>query len=246
MASGTDKEKLESFIRTLDKFVIGFGIPLAIGVVGEDVFHSPRFGVLVAIGVIGDVLVGIPNFLKRRELEALQRAENLQQEREIASLRRDAAEATRRAEESRLAALQVQERLVRRQITEENQVNMIAALRPFANAGRLVDLVSYPNDSEVAEFAYQLSQVLQSAGWRPAEYGPESKEPLSGILVEIDPKNPPTRVAANALLSSLSAAGIRATGPVSSLPRQGNLTVSRGTRPVGAAIRVTIGASISR
>jgi pyrimidine deaminase RibD-like protein/heat shock protein HspQ len=128
-------------------------------------------------------------------------------------------------------------------LTEKSRKAMIAALKPFAVSGRLIDIVKYANDSEVADLAYQLSAVLRDAGWKPTEYMRSSYEPLSGLLIEIDPKNPPTRAAADALLSALSAAGLIAAGPVLSLSNDIGLTVPPGA---GAAIRLTIGAIVSR
>lgn len=128
-------------------------------------------------------------------------------------------------------------------LTEKSRNAMIAALKPFAVSGRLIDIVKYANDSEVADLAYQLSAVLRDAGWKPTEYMRSSYEPLSGLLIEIDPKNPPTRAAADALLCALSAAGLSATGPVLSLSHDIGLTVPPGA---GAAIRLTIGAIVSR
>jgi hypothetical protein len=128
-------------------------------------------------------------------------------------------------------------------LTEKSRKAMIAALKPFAVSGRLIDIVKYANDSEVADLAYQLSAVLRDAGWKPTEYMRSSYEPLSGLLIEIDPKNPPTRAAADALLSALSAAGLSARGPVLSLSHDIGLTEPPGA---GAAIRLTIGAMVSR
>ena len=124
-------------------------------------------------------------------------------------------------------------------LTEEGRKRMAASLKPFAASGRLIDVVKYANDSLVAALAYELSVVLKDAGWKPTEYMRSSYEPLSGLLIEIDPRNPPTRAAADALLSALSAAGLGAAGPVLALPGDVGSTVPPGA---GAAIRLTIGA----
>jgi pyrimidine deaminase RibD-like protein len=128
-------------------------------------------------------------------------------------------------------------------LTEESRKEMIAALRPFALSGRIIDLVKYADDTAVADLAYQLSAVPRDAGWKPTEYTRTSYEPLSGLLMEIDPKNAITRAAADALLSALSDAGLSVSGPVPSLPHDIGFGAPSGA---GAAIRLTIGAIISR
>ena len=96
-------------------------------------------------------------------------------------------------------------------LTEKSRKAMIAALKPFA-VGPLIDIVKYANDSAVADLAYQLSAVLRDAGWKPTEYMRSSYEPLSGLLIEIDPKNPPTQAAADALLFCAFCRGIERKG----------------------------------
>jgi hypothetical protein len=230
----TNKDQLEKYIGILDILLLCFAGVVAIGVTGEYFFHLPRFGRWTALGVDGEAVLGFVSFLQNRRLRTLQ-------EGETALLRRDVAEANRSAEQEKLARVRIEERLARRHLTDDNLKTIIAALRPLADAGRLIDVVKYPNDSEVAELAYQLTRVLKDAGWNPAEYGLDATEPISGILIEIDGSNPPTRVAANTLVSALSAAGLSVAGPASTLPRTAGLSVPIGTRPVGGAIRVTIG-----
>jgi hypothetical protein len=66
------KEELEAFLRTLDIWVI-------------------VFGVLVAIGVTGEAVVGFLYFRKGNQLHKLEVAENLAQQGEIARLNKEKA-----------------------------------------------------------------------------------------------------------------------------------------------------------
>ncbi|MGD0793910.1 MAG: hypothetical protein ABR920_19260 [Terriglobales bacterium] len=214
------KERLEAWLKVLDILLIAFGIFVAVGVTGEDVFGWPRFGVVVAIGVTAEAVLSFLHVRKSHQLQAIQ-------ESEIASIKRDAAEANRLAEQDRLARVKIEERLAPRFLTEKDQSSAVAALKPFAS--RLVDIVKYPDDAEVSELARQISGVLTDAGWKPAVS--VSGEPLTGIVVEIDPKNPPNLTAGQALVTALSGAGLNVKGPVPSLH----------TAPTGGSVRVTVG-----
>jgi hypothetical protein len=230
----TTKDKLESRIDILDILLLVFAALVAVGVTGEYVYGYSRFGQLTAVGVGGEAVLGFLNFLQNRRLRGLQ-------ELEIVSLKRDVAESNRLAEQDRLARMKIEERLAPRQLTEKNRDAIIPLLRQFADAGRLVDIIKYPNDAEVDALTYQVLQVLRDAAWKPTVYGPASSKPMSGIVVEFDPKNPSTRNAATALHSALTDAGLNPKGPNPSLPRHEAFTAPPGTPPAGASIRLTIG-----
>ena len=72
------KEELEALLRTLDVWVI-------------------IFGVFVAIGFAGESIVGFIHFRKGSQLQQLQTAENLAQQGEIERLHSDTAISVERA-----------------------------------------------------------------------------------------------------------------------------------------------------
>ena len=227
-----NKEKLELYIHVLDILLLCFAVIVAFGVTGEYLFQLSSFGRFTAIGVDGEAVLGFLSFLFSRRLRAIQ-------DIEIAALRRDVAEANRLAEQDRLARIKIEERLAPRRVIGRDKQHVIALLR--SSGHRIIDIVKYKNDAEVATLVHDISEVLTESGWTPTLYEPASSEPIVGITVEIDPQNPPTLQAGTALVSTLSIAGLSASGPNSSLPRNNALTAPPGTRPATAAVRLTIG-----
>jgi hypothetical protein len=181
-----------------------------------------------------EALLGFVTFLLNRRLKAIQ-------DLDIATLTRDLAEARRLTEQERLARTKLEEKLAPRHITEENRQRMIAVLRPLADAGRMVDFIKSPNDPEVDEFTHQLLSLLTDAGWRPAVHISRSDEPVVGISVTVNPQNPSSIKAGDALISALGIAGIGAIGPDFSMSRVDPSDSPAGTRFAGAAVRLTIG-----
>jgi pyrimidine deaminase RibD-like protein len=116
-----------------------------------------------------------------------------------------------------------------RVIIEKDRQSVIATLKPFAP--RLVDIVKSPDDAEVSELALQLSTILTDSGWKPTILTSSLGEPLSGIVVEIDPKNPPNLTAGNVLVSAFSSARLSVEGPNQSLR----------TPLTGASVRIVVG-----
>src|SRR5260370_31745618 len=120
------KEELEALLRTLDVWVI-------------------IFGVLVAIGVAGESIVGFIHFRKTSQLHRLQTAENLAQQAEIERLRNEsasiragtahaeqqAAQANKIAEEERLARVKIEGRLASVSITSNSPSALCPALHAF-------------------------------------------------------------------------------------------------------------------
>lgn len=230
-----NKEQLEKCIGILEVLLLCFAGLVAVGVTGEYFFHLPSFGWLTALGVDGEAVLGFLSLLLNRSLRTLQ-------EREIALLRRDVAESNRLAEQERLARVRIEARLARRHLTGDDLRTLVAGLQPLANRICLIDIVKYPDDSEVTDLFSQLLQVFKDAGWKPTESSLDQNEQISGILIEFDGNQPPAKDAANTLASALSAAGLSVGGPVSTPPRNAGGVGSR----LGAAIRVTIGPKIPR
>src|SRR5260370_15114283 len=127
------KEELEALLRTLDVWVI-------------------VFGVFVAIGVAGESIVGFIHFRKSSQLQRLQTSENLSQQAEIerlrnesASIRSDTAKAMERAahaekqaaelnkqtEDERIARLKIEERIAPRQFDAKRLSSVISKLSAF-------------------------------------------------------------------------------------------------------------------
>lgn len=228
----SNKEKLESYIHVLDILLLCFAVIVAFGVTGEYLFHLSSFGRFTAIGVDGEAVLGFLSFLFNRRLRAIQ-------DIEIASLKRDLAEANRLAEQDRLARARIELRLAPRNITEQDRQAMIPLLRPFRE--RIIDIIKCANDAEVDELTFQISRVLTDSGWKPSEYTPDSGRPLQGIRVEVDSKNPQNSEAGKALVSALSITEFSVDGPDSFSPSQLKLNPLSGTQPPGASVRLTIG-----
>lgn len=172
------KNELEAFLRTLDIWVI-------------------VFGVLVAIGVTGEAIVGFLHFRKGNELNRLEASENLAQQAEIERLKsasglmseraanaerqaalalKDAAEANERSNKLELEAaqqkeraakaeqelLQLKQRMAPREITPEQQAKLDEELRPIA--GRSLQVVVITGNPENEAFGSALASALERAG----------------------------------------------------------------------------------
>lgn len=217
-----DKEQLQARLKLLDNFSIGFGALVAVGLIGEE-FALPHSGAIVAFGVVVEAVLTFLNVRNSRKLETMQ-------EFEIASIKRDAADANQLAEQDRLARVKIEERLAPRFIALRDRQNIIAALKPFASAGRMVNIVKHPDDAEVSELARQLVSVLADSGWNPTMLPDAPAD--SGIAVEVARNNSPANLeAGNALVSAFSKVGLIVKGPADTL----RLT------PTGAAIRINVG-----
>jgi hypothetical protein len=230
----TNKEKPEARIKVLEILMLVFAVIVGVGVTGEVFLPSSGFARFTAIGVDGEAMLGFVTFVLNYRLRTIQ-------DTEITSLRRDVVEAQRLTEQERLARMKIEERLAPRHFADANRQGAIAALRPHASAGRLIDIIKCPNDAEVDALTHQLSGVLTDAGWKPTVYGPNSDEPLVGLTVEVNPQSPPSIQAGTALISALTIAGLSAAAPVASLPRRHIASPPPGTRPADAAVRLTIG-----
>jgi hypothetical protein len=219
-----DKERLQATLRLLDNLLIAFGVVVAAGLIGEE-FRFPHFGSAVTIGVTAEAILTFLHVRKSRHLEVMQ-------ELEITAIKRDAAEANRLAEQDRLARVQIEERLAPRLITDTDRQKIVEVLKRFANAGRMVDMIKYPDDAEVSRLTHQLFRVLTDSGWKPRMLPDAPVDSFSGITVEVAQNNLAGSLeAAKSLVSSFSTAGLNVNGP------SGTLRLT----PTGAAIRITVG-----
>jgi len=160
------KEELEALLRTLDVWVI-------------------VFGVFVAIGVAGESLVGFIHFRKSSQLHRLQTAENLAQQAEIERLRSDtamsmeraahaeqqAAESNKIAEGEQLARVQLQRLVTWRTLTPAQQTEIGAQLRKYAGIRFAVTVNA--GDPEGFSFASQIATALRNgAKWDLVAFAP--------------------------------------------------------------------------
>ncbi|HEY2547720.1 MAG TPA: hypothetical protein VGI46_16735 [Candidatus Acidoferrum sp.] len=193
------KEELETVLRTLDIWVIVFGI-------------------LVAIGVTGEAIVGYFHFRKSGQLQRLQAAENLGQQGEIERLRNQtgqvmeraakaeerAAEANKAAEEERLARLKIEERLAPRRLTAEQIHFLQTKLGRFA--GQPIQISYLVGDVESQTYASEFAEALGPIGWQVG-MGPPNMFNFAGLAIRVqDPTEVPE--AAEEMAKVIEATGI--------------------------------------
>jgi hypothetical protein len=122
-------EDLVALLKALDKWLIFFGI-------------------LVALGVVGEAIVGFVHFRKSNELQRLQTAENLRQQKEIERLKEHGQELE--------AVIQP------RYLDASQRLEVESAMRSFS--GRNVLIASQWIDLEAARLAKEIKLSLNRAG----------------------------------------------------------------------------------
>jgi hypothetical protein len=148
------------------------------------------FGVIVVIGVAGESFFGIRHWWNSRKLQAIQSADDLAQEHAIADARKEAAEANAKAGSFQLQIAQANERAANaelelaklkapRVLTEGQQRELLAALKPFPDTAISIEF-EYA-DGEAKALAMQLWGVLNKAGWK-ATFGPSTGMPAASTL----------------------------------------------------------------
>jgi hypothetical protein len=211
-----DKAALESALSALDIWLIGFGV-------------------LVAIGVVGESVAGYLHWRKGNDLQAIQTGENLTLQRDIARLSRDAdiakgqiAEADARAAEANRKAVEAAVALEKfrtpRSLSPEQQASIIKKMRSFA--GKSFDIAINNAGPEPLILAEIIEAVLKSAGWTQLNWGNDpgdtffarSQLPNLGIsfgygivIATEESKSSELLSAAQALASALTAEGVAAT-----------------------------------
>jgi hypothetical protein len=155
------------------------------------------FGVIVVIGVAGESFFGIRHWWNSRKLQTIQSAEEQERQETIARLNNGAANAEQQAQSFQLQIAQANERTARaelelaklkapRVLTEEQQRELVAALKPFPNTAISIEF-EYA-DGEAKALAMQLWGVLTKAGWKvgfgsPTAGMPEYAANTLGIVV---------------------------------------------------------------
>jgi hypothetical protein len=133
------------------------------------------------------------------KLDEARRAERAQTESRIATAEKQAAEATRKAEEERLARAP-------RSLTPEQRASLLAALQRGPQGA--VNIVIPIGDGEALDFARELYAVLQEARW-PATEGGQITILLTGLWIAVgNPTSPPPH--ALAFQRALAAIGLAA------------------------------------
>src|SRR5207302_6444056 len=82
------------------------------------------FGVVVAIGVAGEAIVGLLHWRRSNQLQNVQNSENLEQQKEIARL-------TKQAEEDHLARVKIEQRISARHVSSAQHRSFVQALLPY-------------------------------------------------------------------------------------------------------------------
>lgn len=186
-----DKTELEALLARIDVWLLIFGVIVVIGVAGESIF-------------------GIRHWWNSRKLQKLQQSESDALRVEIARLANDTAQANERAEQERLARVQLEARLAPRSISREQQERIQAGISNLA--GQYVT-VTFDNNPEAAAFATQIESILESAKWVIKGFAPTipgTGLPIArGVLVMPEPPEQ-SKAAAKVLLSALTKEGITA------------------------------------
>jgi hypothetical protein len=205
-----DKAGLESSLNALDVWLI-------------------IFGVFVAIGVVGESITGFLHWRRSGQLQSVQTAENLAQQKEIARLSNETAsarggiaEANARAADANARALQAQVELAKfkapRTLTQEQQDRITSKLSAFS--GTQFDAAVGPiGDPEPELLLRVIETTLEKAGWAQIDWKgakmqlatPGKKiaglSSVTNVIVEADP---PLAQATFELAAALNAEGIAA------------------------------------
>jgi hypothetical protein len=211
------KEELEALLRTLDVWVI-------------------VFGVFVAIGVAGESVVGFVHFRKSSQLHRLQTAENLAQQAEIerlrsesASIRSDTAKAIERAahaeqqaaesnkiaEGERLARIKIEEKMADRHISPVQSKKMLDVLGVHPGLKVKVDSL-LSEGREALAYALEIATVFHAAKWDVTD--PAGRvgfsRPLKGVILQIKQDSPSDRELALIVAKAFQAADIPVSGNI--------------------------------
>lgn len=191
----TKKDALETTLDGFEKWVIFFGILVAVGVVGESVY-------------------GFRTWWNNRKLHAteqaideLRQAQIVDARRDIAEAQRDAAQANDNAERERLARLQLEARLADRVLTAQQQATIATRLR--AMGSRRIDILVVGNTPEISGLTNAIGAALHQAGWTIGNTGNAMGGSAAGVFVGFHQGSGPDIIqAADQLVASLRMAGI--------------------------------------
>jgi hypothetical protein len=152
---------------------------------------SKRATLILALGlIIGLVGIVKTNQLSHEEIAQLEnetaqiklRSERLRMD--IASAERIAAEASKAAEDERIARVRLEEHLADRALSMEQEIALTNKLREYSPQN--LDIVEMIDDPEVVRFALEIRYLATAAGWNVKVFGRPSnlsKPPADGNAV---------------------------------------------------------------
>lgn len=175
------------------------------------------FAALAAVGVVITTCLAI---VRSKDLAVAQgqlsEAQNRQFALDLAAAKNDAAQAQLKAEDDRLARVQLEDAMAWRRLTPDHRSKMSVSLKRFA---KQYAWVLYNNNNvEAFDFGTDIAGALASAGWTATEPEPiekmtEGPVPLgthllleTGIVIS-STEDKPSRDASDALLSGISSLG---------------------------------------
>ena len=144
-----DKGSLESTLRTLDIWLIVFGI-------------------FIAVSVVGESIVGFLHWRRGGELAVIQTAEKLELTNSIAAANARASDANKKAETERLERVKLEAKVSPRRLSGE-QVRKMSAVLSKAIPAPLA-IVSRLMDAEGKDFADDIAAALKASGWESRKY----------------------------------------------------------------------------
>lgn len=168
------------------------------------------FAVLVAVGVTGEAVLGIRQWFTGRELRELRVEADRRHSVALEQLRKEAAEATAKAEQEQLKRVQLQKLLEIRSLSLEQHQALTETLSQFA--GQAITLVRTDFSNEIRFATMVLDVVLNEAGWKTVIVDKPWRAPLFGLLIEVS-ESEEAEKAAKALALGLNDAHWEAYGP---------------------------------
>jgi hypothetical protein len=185
----TRKGELEALLNGFEKWLIFFGVLVAIGVAGESIWGFRAWWnnrKLHAVAESVDNLRRLEITNIGKDTEKLRFAISESAER-IALAEQHAAEANRIAEGERLARVKIEEKIAPRRLSAEQIRTVADKLRRFT--GQRINFFATAGDAEAIGIADDILKALNgpnSAGWFPTlSAGQYSSLVGSGIVIEL-------------------------------------------------------------
>lgn len=197
----------------------------------------------VALGVTGEF---VGNWIAgpiRKRLDGVKESEIAQLRKDTADANARAAEANQKAEQERLARIQLEAKIADRVLTPDQQSHIASDLKAASLEGQHATIVWYSESFEAAKFASQIEGAVKSAGWvtkfSPASPGFNGLPVSSGILIMTEPPERSKR-AGWTLLSALHKE--RVVASIMAFDRKGTEEMfKKSTDPEDSRILVIIG-----
>lgn len=203
---GESLDALETWMARIEFGVFGFGIILFAGLMGELGSEALVWELLVAIGVGGEVAGGFAHAVLGARHRIVATHKERTQELEIERLKKETADANRRA-------LEAHAKLVPQYLFPERRPALIEALTPYA--GQLAVVFLDFDLFRSGQFAIDVQDALEKAGWEASfddvtRLKPSKPYANHGVIIETlryEGRDPTVQAAAQALEHALSAYG---------------------------------------